>query len=143
MYCELCESRAADVDSDGAALCSPCAEALDITEHEAQFGRNVTGAASDLSLPGALFPPLGIAQMLGVPVQTPFESGQRIATEVARRARVSRAQEAIDQSKPPPVDTGVTSTDVVKVLALGVGAVAVGALGYKLFRSMFPARGAR
>jgi hypothetical protein len=123
MNCELCEERSAEVNDDGAALCLPCSRALDVTESEAVMGQFVTGGIGDVSLPGMLIPPIGLAESLGL-----VDASRRLAA--ARRA---------ETPEPSPRDAGggggVTSGDVLKVVAVGVGVLAAGAIGLKLVRS--------
>ncbi len=132
--CELCYSQPAQVSGDGVCLCEPCAAALAVTEHEARTGTFAASGLSDITVPGILIPPLGIAQALGVP-----DLARRVGTAVRSHLPGGTVEPPPPPPLPPPLPptpSGVSLADVAKVVAVGAGVVAIGAIGYKLLKSV-------
>ena len=130
MTCELCESQpAVRVSGDGMCLCEPCAGALAVTKEEARAGTIVTSGLSDVTLPGLLIPPLGIAQALGVP-----DIARRIGS--GGRSHYPSTGQAMVPPPAPPAPSGDGLANVAKIVAIGAGVVAIGAIGYKFIKSV-------
>jgi len=106
MRCDRCQQNEATVLTQGMCLCEPCASVTAV------------GALSDVTLPGVVFPPYGIAQAFGVP--SPFDLGARFGQHVTDQAHGVR-------------DDMRSLEKTVEVVAVSAAVATVGIILYKVF----------
>jgi len=136
--CELCEMDEGDVVSGTSmCLCDPCRQSLDVTAHE-----TMTGALSDVTLPGYVIPPLGVAQALGVAPPILPSTRPSVLGPAIRRALPDihlpdvhmPTVPSVDELTKPVRDTVDDLTSMVKTIAIAGSVTVIAVVAYKLLK---------